>query len=580
MANNKPENKQGGHNSGRSSTHDEERIVISHVTSRRPSGSGEGPLMKEAHENLESHGPQWDNTEFELDLDAYVEQFNEQVVGAYAQGKEAALPADVGIARSLVPPGTGIFRDFSHVSPELPVFFADKCVACMECVTTCPDTAILGKVSEPQAVQGQADQIGDGPEKEDFQAQWVETTKFHGLLEKKGEVGGLFTIYVDPAKCKGCGECVEVCGSHQALAMVPKTDGMVETFRNRTRHMRALTETPHRFLAKKLPMDMMLKEDACLLYMGGAGSCAGCGEATAIRMMLAATGDVHPRSDIGIIAATGCNTVYGSTYPFNPYRVTWSNSLFENAPTVAMGVRTRWEQQGWDHKRLWVLGGDGAMYDIGFQSLSRMLASGMDIKVLVLDTQVYSNTGGQASTASFTGQDAKMSPHGRLIPGKVEHRKELANIALMHGNVYVAQTATAYANHFYQAIREANSFPGPALVNVYTTCQPEHGVADDLSQVQAKRAVISRAFPLFTHDPRKGERLAERISLKNNPSLNEDWHTDPKSGETFDFVAFAHTEGRFSKQFDKQGNPSEALLAAQADRRRNWRLLRELAGVG
>jgi pyruvate/2-oxoacid:ferredoxin oxidoreductase beta subunit len=80
-----------------------------------------------------------------------------------------------------------------------------------------------------------------------------------------------------------------------------------------------------------------------------------------------------------------------------------------------MGVRARWNQLGWNNKRLWVIGGDGAMLDIGFQSLSRMLASGMDIKVLILDTQVYSNTGGQASTGSFMGQDAKMSARQRAI---------------------------------------------------------------------------------------------------------------------------------------------------------------------
>ena len=80
----------------------------------------------------------------------------------------------------------------------------------------------------------------------------------------------------------------------------------------------------------------------------------------------------------GIVAATGCNTVYTSTYPYNPYLVPWTNSLFENAPADAMGVRSRWDQIGWHDKPLWCIGGDGAFYDIGFQSLSRMrLTSGM-----------------------------------------------------------------------------------------------------------------------------------------------------------------------------------------------------------
>ena len=158
---------------------------------------------------------------------------------------------------------------------------------------------------------------------------------------------------------------------------------------------------------------MMLKEQTHI-YTGGAGSCAGCGEGTALRMMCAATGSKYG-DQWGIVAATGCNTVYTSTYPYNPYLVPWTNSLFENAPTYAIGVRMRWDQMGWQDKPLWCIGGDGAMFDIGFQALSRMFASGMNIKVFVLDTQVYSNTGGQASTASFTGQNTKMSVHGNGV---------------------------------------------------------------------------------------------------------------------------------------------------------------------
>jgi pyruvate/2-oxoacid:ferredoxin oxidoreductase beta subunit/Fe-S-cluster-containing hydrogenase component 2 len=545
----------------------------------RPAGRVEWPLVKEPGAALEIDGVHFSFLDFEIDLDRYVGEFNEQVIGAYGQGEGAVLPADTGIARSLIPPGTGVFRDFSHVAPALPQFIAERCVACMECVTVCPDTAILGRIAEPDALASAAAEIVTSEERADFESQWVRTTKFFDVVEKKGERGGMFGIHVDPTKCKGCGECVVACGSHAALEMVEKSDDLIETFRNRHRLIQGLPKSPQRFLARKLPVDLMLNEDRSLLYVGGAGSCAGCGEATAIRMMLAATGDVYTREEIGIIAATGCNTVYGSTYPYNPYLVTWSNSLFENAPAVAMGVRARWDQQGWERKRLWVLGGDGAMYDIGFQSLSRMLCSGMDIKVLVLDTQVYSNTGGQASTASFTAQEAKMSPYGRVQPGKIEKRKELSNIAFMHPEVYVAQTSTAYVNHFQRAIREANEFPGPALVNVFTTCQPEHGVGDDMAIEQSRRAVQSRAFPLFVHDPRKGECMRERLSLRGNPAMTEDWPKDAKTGELYTFIDYARTEGRFRRQFSAAGEPSELLQVAQADRLRNWRLLQELAGL-
>ena len=501
-----------------------------------------------------------------------------QVLDGYEDGRGHNLPADELAARALIPPGTAAVRDFTHISTEIPRYDFAKCVACMECVTACPDTAILAKIADPEEVEKEAKTL-PANQQEDFKNQWAQTTKFHGIFEKKGEKGGLFSIYIDPTKCKGCSECVTVCGSHDALSMETKENGVLARYQMLYKHIHRVPPTPDRFLAKKLPIDVMLNQEKSLLYVGGAGSCAGCGEATAIRMMLASTGEEYGRENIGIIAATGCNTVYGSTYPHNPYLVTWANSLFENAPTTAMGVRARWDQMGHQNKRLWVMGGDGAMYDIGFQALSRMLTSGMDIKVLVLDTQVYSNTGGQASTATFTGQAAKMSPHGKSQPGKLESRKELSNIAIMHPDVYVAQTSAAFVNHFYQVIREANAFPGPALVNVYTTCQPEHLVPDDKANEQSKKAVQSRAFPLMIHDPRKGESLKERLNLRGNPGMTDDWMKDSKTEKEFNFSDFARTEGRFAKQFDRDGNPSETLLLAQSRVLKNWRLLQELAGV-
>ena len=84
---------------------------------------------------------------------------------------------------------------------------------------------------------------------------------------------------------------------------------------------------------------------------------------------------------------------------------------------------------------------------------------------------------------------------------------------------------------------------------------------------------------MFIYDPRKGPRFKDRLSLVGNPNVKEDWYVHPKTGEQIDFVAFARTEGRFSKQFDKDGTPSPMLLSAQQGRLENWRILQELAGV-
>jgi pyruvate/2-oxoacid:ferredoxin oxidoreductase beta subunit len=225
-----------------------------------------------------------------------------------------------------------------------------------------------------------------------------------------------------------------------------------------------------------------------------------------------------------------------------------------------------------------VIGGDGAMYDIGFQALSRMVASGADIKVMVLDGQAYSNTGGQSSTASFAGQVTKLSAYGREHHGRVENRKELGRIMVAHGGAYVAQTTAAHLNHFYRAVIEANEYPGPAVIIVYTPCQPEHGIADDAASHQARLAVESRAFPLFTYDPRRGPTTANRLSLQGNPAIREDWATNP-DGSVFDFVEFARTEGRFAPHFGKDGSVSAELRASSEERLTNWQTLQELAGI-
>ncbi len=535
------------------------------------------PSERDPHNN-NSYGTLVDRPYLEVKLPVLdVHDFNERVIRGYEEGKgEKDLPADLAVARSLIPAGTAALRDFSYVAPEIPEYIRENCTGCMDCVTECPDTAILGKVIAEPELEERLLAVEDEEDRRTFDAQWSKTRKYYDGPKKKGLPGGRFAIIIDPSKCKGCAECVTVCDDN-ALKMIPKTEPVMERIRRAHRWFKDVGPSDDRYINDNLLIDMMLKEQTHL-YVGGAGSCAGCGEGTALRMMCAATGARYG-DQWGIVAATGCNTVYTSTYPYNPYLVPWTNSLFENAPADAMGVRSRWDQMGWQDKPLWCIGGDGAFFDIGFQSLSRMLASGLPIKCFVLDTQVYSNTGGQASTSSFTGQNTKMSIHGKTIAGKQERRKEIAQIAMMHPRSYVAQTTCAHTNHFYKAVLGALEFDGPALVTCYTTCQPEHGVADNMAGEQARLAVDTRAFPLLNYDPRAGDTIRKRLSLQGNPAMKEEWYTNPKTGDVVDFIEFARSEGRFAKQFDRDGNPSETLLAARQDRLENWHLLQELAGL-
>jgi len=172
----------------------------------------------------------------------------------------------------------------------------------------------------------------------------------------------------------------------------------------------------------------------------------------------------------------------------------------------------------------------------------------------------------------------KLSAFGKVQHGRPEPRKELGRILMAHGNAYVAQTTPAHLNHFYRAVMEANAFPGPAVLVVYTPCQPEHGIPDDASSRQARLAVESRAFPLFTYDPRRGEAMSERLSLQGNPALKEDWAKLP-DGTAVDFLDFARSEGRFAPHFAADGTASPEITATRDERLANWHGLQELAGI-
>lgn len=305
------------------------------------------------------------------------------------------------------------------------------------------------------------------------------------------------------------------------------------------------------------------------------------------------------RSNMGMCNATGCTSVWGSTWPFNPYPFPWANHLFQDSASMAMGVfeghmskmaegfktirkaelELSGEYDADEHKDFftyftweqfseeeWLLcppvvtlGGDGAMYDIGFQNLSRMMASGKPIKVIVVDTQVYSNTGGQACTSGFIGQVSDMAQYGKVQKGKNEPRKEIGLIAMAHRNTYVLQGTLANTGQMIEGFIDGLMTKRPAIFNLYTTCQPEHGVGDDLGVHQAKLAVESRAYPIFKYNPDKGVKAEDNFDLDGNPAIDQLWPTyqlkyleygQEKSMEVaMTFADFALTEARFRKHF-------------------------------
>jgi pyruvate-ferredoxin/flavodoxin oxidoreductase len=305
------------------------------------------------------------------------------------------------------------------------------------------------------------------------------------------------------------------------------------------------------------------------------------------------------RAAVGMTNSTGCSSVWASTYPFNPYPFPWVNHLFQDAPSVAIGVfeghmrkmsdnfislrRAELLASGeYDAERdeaffakfdwrqfddvefdlsppVMAIGGDGAMLDIGFQNLSRLMASGKPIRVLVLDTQVYSNTGGQACTSGFTGQVADMSAFGPAQRGKEETRKELALIAMAHRGTFVHQTSQASATHLIGGVIRGLRSRRPAIFSIYTPCPVEHGLPDEWAPYSARLALESRAFPYLTYDPDAGPSMADCLSLDGNPAVDELWPTytleyevdgEPQTMDVPLTIAdWAATEARFKKHF-------------------------------
>lgn len=304
-------------------------------------------------------------------------------------------------------------------------------------------------------------------------------------------------------------------------------------------------------------------------------------------------------SVMAMAAHTGCNTVYGSTSPNNPHPYPWMNSLFQDGITVGWlmgesfivdharrsviperladvilssdkGINAR-EYYEFTHftdalmtddeivelPKVWVVGGDGGMGDIGYQNMSKVILQNRpNVKALMLDTQVYSNTGGQNSdsTPMLGGND--MNVFGTATQGKNTEKKTVAETFLAgHGSPFVAQVSMANAPKLYRAILDGLEYRGTMFLQAFTTCQPEHGVADDMALHQAQRVRDSRGVPEFVFDPRKGESYQEALDITGNPTKDLDWYEtkDKVTGETrrYTVAHWCTTEARFRNHLKK-----------------------------
>ncbi|KAA6183795.1 pyruvate ferredoxin oxidoreductase [Thiohalocapsa marina] len=502
------------------------------------------------------------------------------------------------------------------------------CKGCMECIEVCDDGALISEPQTDEAI-------------EQMRARWdtwlsLPTTDpdFIRIDDLDDKVGALETLLLDKSNyqamvsgdgaCMGCGEktvihlftsTVSALMQGRVKRHVAELDDLINRLETQVRLKLAAnidlgnTAAINKAVAAHKDADLHLSDLSAELDQAQRGEPVDqewltwvTGVLDKLRHLKAQYTAPQPRTNMGIVNATGCTSVWGATFPYNPYPFPWANHLFQDSPSMALGLfegHMRKMAEGFKAIRMarleldggynpaehaealtyfdwrafsdeeWLLcppvvavGGDGAMYDIGFQNLSRALMTGHPVKILVLDTQVYSNTGGQACTSGFIGQVADMTPYGKSMKGKVEIRKEMGLIGMAHRTSFVLNSSAGNLTHLLEGFIDGLNARRPALFNVYTSCQPEHGIGDDMSTHQARMVIESRAYPLFRYDPDAGTSFEECCSIEGNPNIDQDWiswtlkYTDAKGEPAemevpFTFVDFAMTEGRFRKHFRK-----------------------------
>ena len=467
--------------------------------------------------------------------------FIQDVVAVMNRQEGDSLPVSTmvkyGLEDGTWPAGTSQYEK-RGAAVEVPAWDASKCIQCNQCSLVCPHAAIRPIL---------LDSAEEAAKPTDF-----ETVPVRGMNGKY-----TYRIQVSPYDCTGCGSCVNVClAKETAIAMRP-LESQVKEAENWTYAVETVSVKQDAVSDKNVKASQFAKP-----YFEFSGACAGCGETPYIKLVTQLFGDrMYITNASGCSSAYGGSTPSSPYCTDKKGRgPAWAMSLFEDNAEYAYGyllgqdaiqrqLREKVQilldrneaaeacrdylEKGTDAKEsravsdaqlaaledtssdesefirqnreyltkksVWAFGGDGWAYDIGYGGLDHVLASGKDINVLVLDTEVYSNTGGQSSKATAAGAIAKFS-----AGGKVTKKKDLGMMAMSYGYVYVAQVAMgADPSQTLRAIREAESYNGPSIVICYCPCI-EHGMKASmgLSQLEEKKAVECGYWHLYRYDPR------------------------------------------------------------------------------
>ena len=425
------------------------------------------------------------------------------------------------------------------VAINVPEWIPENCIQCNQCAFVCPHAAII-------PVLASEEELANAPE--------TFTTvdgKGKGMDQYK------LRIQVNPLDCQGCGNCADIClAKTKALVMKPLAS---QTEKEVPNHKFSLTIP---FKTDVLKRETVKGSQLWQPLLEFSGACAGCGETPYVKVLTQLFGERMTVANATGCSSIWGGSAPSTPYCTNAdgEGPAWASSLFEDAAEFGYGMMlatmsrrktlaakmgkaletaegdVKEAIEGWlagkDNaeeskkyglilkqllrdeagilgeiyadrdlfvkKSHWIFGGDGWAYDIGFGGVDHVLASGDDINILVLDTEVYSNTGGQSSKATPTGAIAKYAATGKKI-GK----KDLGRMMMSYGYVYVASISMgANKNQVMKAFLEAESYPGPSLIIAYAPCINQ-GIRKGMgkSQLEGKLAVDSGYWPLYRFNP-------------------------------------------------------------------------------